>query len=167
MEVIKEIFKYIVTFIKEWGELLISAVAFIVSIVAMKKASKSEEIQNKINELELQIKQHEIDKIKEENELVNNTCVEARVITIGKGKHRMKVWNSGNATVYNVTATFEGTPGIIIMDREKQPFDELESGKGYELVLVAYGNHNPKFKIITEWEDENGEIHSKVQMGDL
>lgn len=167
MEVIKEIFKYIVTFVKEWGELLISAVAFIVSIIAMKKASKSEELQDKVNELELQIKQYEIEKIKEEKDAANTSCVEARVITIGKGKHRMKVWNSGNATVYNVTASFDGEPGIIIMDREKQPFDELEAGKNYELVLVAYGHHDSKFKIITEWEDKEGQKYSKVQMGDL
>lgn len=167
MEIVKGIFETIVTFVKEWGELLISAVALAFSLVAMKNASKSDELQDKVNELELQIKQYEIEKINEEKEAANTSCVEARVITIGKGKHRMKVWNSGNATVYNVTASFEGDPGIIIMDHEKQPFDELEAGKNYELVLVAYGNHDSKFKIITEWQDKDGIKFSKVQMGDL
>lgn len=167
MEVIQETLKVILNFIKNWGELLISAVAFVFSVVAMKKASKSEELQDKVNELELQIKQYEIDKINEEKEAANASCVEARFITVGKGKHRLKVWNSGNATAYNVSARFDGDVGIIIMDRDKQPFEELEARKSYELVLVTHMGSASKFKIITEWKDANGKQHTKTQMGDF
>ena len=51
MEVIKEIFEAIPPFIKEWGEIFISAAAFVFSVVAMKKASKSEELQDKVMNL--------------------------------------------------------------------------------------------------------------------
>ena len=167
MEIIQEILRAILTFIENWGELIISAIAFVFSVVAMKKASKSEELQNKVNELELQVKQYEIDKINAEKEAANVSCVEARFITVGKGKHRLKVWNSGNATAYNVSARFDGDVGIIIMDRDKQPFDELEARKSYELVLVTYNGSASKFRIITEWTDANGKQYTKTQMGDF
>lgn len=97
-----------------------------------------ERLQNKVNELELKIKQNELDKIAKEKEDSALACVEARFITVGKGKHRLKVWNSGNATAYNVSARFDGDVGIMIMDREKQPFEELEARKSYELILITH-----------------------------
>ncbi len=54
---------------------------------------------------------------------------------------------------------------MLIMNSDRQPFDELEPNKNYELVLVAYDASASKFRIITEWEDENSVKHSKVQMG--
>ena len=86
---------------------------------------------------------------------------------MGKGKHRLKVWNSGNATAYNVSARFDGDAGILIMDSEKQPFEELEARKSYELVLVTHFGSASKFRIITEWTDANGETHTKAQLSDF
>ena len=160
----------IVDFLKNWKdviEIVITLLTIPMSIIAYFKASKANKLQNKINEIELKLKQYEQEKMEKEKEEANSSCVEARVVTIGKGKHRMKVWNSGNTTVHNVSARFEGDVGIIIMDREKQPFEELEPGKNYELVVVTYDGSTTKFKIITEWEDINGVKHQKSQMGDL
>lgn len=164
---IKEIICAVIAFIEDWGELLIALAALVVSIVAIVKSSKAQKLQNRINELEIQIKQYEVDKIKKEQDEASNSCVEARVVTMGAGKHRMKVWNSGNTTVYNVSASFDGNPGIMIMDRDKQPFEELEPGKNYELVLITYDGSTSKFRIITEWEDKEGIKRSRSQMGDL
>lgn len=119
------------------------------------------------NELELKIKQNELDKIAKEKEDSVLACVEVRFITVGKGKHRLKVWNSGNATAYNVSARFDGDVGIMIMDREKQPFEELEAGKSYELILITHNGFASKFRIITEWTDSSGKQHTKTQMGDF
>jgi len=89
------------------------------------------------------------------------------MITIGTGKHRLKIWNSGNATAYNVVAKLEEGSNIMIMDSEKMPYDELEPNKNFELALITHGGSASKFKIITEWADAEGEQHSKAQMGDL
>lgn len=167
IESLKPMVHQLVLFIKEWGELLLSTLAFLLSIVAMAKASKAEKLQNKINELELKIKQYEVEKIEKEKEEESLSCVEARVIAIGNGKYRLKVWNSGNAPAYNVTAKFDGNPELIIIDREKQPFEFLDAKKSYEMTLVVYSGSASKFKIITEWTDASGENHSKIQMDDL
>lgn len=53
------------------------------------------------------------------------------------------------------------------MDREKQPFEELEARKSYELILVTHSGSASKFKIITEWTDASGKRHTKTQMGDF
>ena len=164
---IKEIICAVITFLEDWGELTIATVALIVSIVAIVQSSKAQKLQNRINELEIQIKQYEVEKIKKEQVEAGVSCVEARVVTIGAGKYRMKVWNSGKTTVYNVSAVFEGNPGIMIMDREKQPFEELEARKSYELILITHNGSASKFRIITEWTDSSGKQYTKTQMGDF
>lgn len=167
MEVIKNIAEVIVAFITSWGELTIATVSLLVAVIALIKSSKAEKLQRRVNEMEIKIKEYELEQIVKEKENAELSCVEARVITIGKGKYRLKVWNSGNTTVYGVTARFDGESGIIIMDQGKQPFDELDPEKNYELVVIPYGKHVSKFKIITEWTDAVGKRHSKSQMGDI
>lgn len=163
------VFNTVVDFLLKWKdliELIITVLAFVFSFIAMIKSSKADKLQKKINTLELQLKQNEVDKIKKEQEESEETCVEARVVNLGNDKYRMKVWNSGKNTVYNVTARFDGDVNIIIYDKDKQPFEELEPMKNYELVLIAYSGSASKFKIITEWEDKNGNKHRKEQLGD-
>lgn len=167
LEFIKTLWSNIALIAKEWGDMFIAAGALILSLISYFKASKAETLQNQINELELKIKEYELEKIKKEQDEANSSCVEARVTKISSGKYRMKVWNSGNTPVYNVTAKFEGDPQIFIFDRDKQPFDILESRKNYELSLATHMGSASKFVIITEWTDEQGQLHTKRQMGDL
>lgn len=56
---------------------------------------------------------------------------------------------------------------VTTMLNEKQPFEELEARKSYELILVTYPGSASKFKIITEWSDVNGKKYTKTQMGDI
>ena len=165
MEAIDELIIQIISAFRDWGELLISTISLIIAIVSLNKASKTEQIQNKINEIELKLKQYELDKIEKEQAALS--CVEARVVKIGKGKYRLKVWNSGNAPAYDVRAKFDDDAQIIIMENEKQPFDILDVKKNYEMVLIVHNGSASKFKIITEWKDDKGKEYSKIQMGDI
>ena len=167
MEVLISTLKEMVSFIKVWGALIIAGISLLVAIISLFKSSKAQRLQNKVNELELKIKQDELDKITKEKEDAELACVEARFITVGKGKHRLKVWNSGNATAYHVSARFDGDVGIMIMGQEKQPFEELEARKSYELILITHNGSASKFRIITEWTDSGGKQHTKTQMGDF
>ena len=108
MEVLISTLQKIATFIEDWGALIIAGISLLVAVISLYKSSKAQCLQNKVNELELKIKQNELDRIAKEKEDAVLACVEARFITVGKGKHRLKVWNSGNATAYNVTARFDG-----------------------------------------------------------
>lgn len=167
MEEIKDFAEVVLVFITSWGELTIAAISLLVAVIALVKSSKAEKLQSRVNEMEIKIKEYELARIAKEKADEKLSCVEARVITMGQGRHRLKVWNSGNTTVYGVTARFDGEPGIFIGDQDKQPFDELEPQKSYELVVILYGQHASKFKIITEWTDADGQKQSKAQMGDI
>lgn len=167
MEVLKEYLPELIEFAKNWGELSVAGISLLIAVIALLKSSKAEKLQNRVNQMEIKIKEYELERIAKEKEESESSCVEARVITIGKGKHRLKVWNSGNTTVHGVTARFDGDPGIFIADQDKQPFDELEPGKSYELVIIPYGDYGSKFRVITEWTDVKGKKQSKSQMGDI
>ena len=68
---------------------------------------------------------------------------------------------------HHVSARFDGDVGIMIMGQEKQPFEELEARKSYELVLITHNGSASKFRIVTEWTDSSGNEHTKTQMGDF
>lgn len=153
-------------FIEKWGALLVSAVSLLIAIISLIKASKAQSLQNKVNELEVKIKQYELEKIEAEKAEAALSCVEARVINVSKNKYKLKVWNSGNVKVYNVSAKFEKDSQIILMD-SKMPFDELEPKKSFEEYLIVHTGSARKFRITTSWEDADGNRQEKVQMGDL
>ena len=62
------ILKEVVPFIKDWGALIIAGISLLVAIISLFKSSKAQRLQNKVNELELKIKQNELDKIAKEKE---------------------------------------------------------------------------------------------------
>ena len=47
------------------------------------------------------------------------------------------------------------------------PFDYLDPGKNFEEPVIVYSGSADKFKIITFWEDEDGNKHQKEQMGSI
>lgn len=163
---IAEIAEIVSNFLENWGALVVSIVSLGLSGIAWKKSSKAQDLQDQLNELDLKIKQYELDSIERMQTQKDQACVEARVINITSGRSRLKVWNSGNATAYQITARFEEGSELMIFDKEKLPFDELETGKSFELPLIIHMGSANKFKIITEWESADGEKQTKVQMGD-
>lgn len=167
VEIIKSTAVAVASFVTAWGELTIAGISLVVAVIALVRSSKAEKLQSRVNAMEIKIKEYELERIEKEKEEATSSCVEARVIAVGERKYRLKVWNSGNTKVYGVTAKFEGDPGIFIMEQEKQPFDELDPGKNYELVILPYGQHASKFKIVTEWTDASGVVQTKTQMGDI
>lgn len=167
MEALIKILQGVKLFTEDWGTLIIAGISLLVAIISLIKSSKAQRLQNKVNELEFKIKKNELERIAKEKETASLACVEARTIAVGKGQYRLKVWNSGNATAYNVIARFDGNVGIKILDQGKQPFEELGARNNYELILITHLGSAPKFRIITEWTDANGEKRTKTQMCDL
>ena len=68
MDAMKEIGKAIVAFIQNWGELAIAAVSLIIAVIALVKSSKAEKLQNRVNEMEIKIKEYELARIAKEKE---------------------------------------------------------------------------------------------------
>ena len=49
----------ILQFIKDWAAIVIAAISLLIAIISLVKSSKAQRIQNKVNELELKIKENE------------------------------------------------------------------------------------------------------------
>ena len=161
--VVKEIIKDIAIYI-------MPIAAFTVSLVALKRSSDTmkvqvqlSEVEEKLKEYELALKKHELEKIQAEENEKKKANVEARIIKISKGNYRLKVWNSGNATAYNIEVSIPDEYSIIIM-KDKMPFEYLEPGNSFEECAVIHMQSASKFKINSTWEDENGNKFSNEQL---
>jgi hypothetical protein len=84
-------------------------------------------------------------------------------VNISKGNYRLKVWNSGKATAYNVDYMIpEECKGMVFKD--KVPYEFLESGKNFEEIVLVHSGTPNKFKVTTTWQDEQGNSNSKEQI---
>jgi hypothetical protein len=138
-------------------------VALIVSIVSFKDSRKANKVQYRLNEVEEKLKKYELEEKEKEREEEKKACVEARIVNISKDNYILKVWNSGKATAYNVDFEIpEDHKGIIW--REKVPYEFLESGKSFQEHVILCMGSPKKFKIITKWENEQGNSYSKEEL---
>lgn len=153
----------IIVFLQSWGALIVAAASLLIAVISLVKSSKAQQLQNQVNRLELSIKQYELDKIDSEKAAASRSCVEARIIQISKNGWKLKVWNSGNITAYNIKATLEEGAEILLID-SKMPFEELEPNKSFEENLIVHMGSARKVRITTTWEDKDGEKHEKNQM---
>ena len=144
-------------------EFIIPIVSFIFSIIALYQANKSRDTEKRIQELELYIKEHEAEEIREKQNNPLEAKIEARVIKISKGKYRTKIWNSGNSTAYNIKASIPEKYEVLLMD-DKFPYEYLESGDSFEENVIIHMGSKRKFEIITEWEDKDGNNHTLTQL---
>ena len=137
----------IITF-SDWIS-LISLLLAIISFVFSKRTRK------KLDKQQLEINAYMLSNLKEAEINKKKANIEARVIKISKGSYRLKVWNSGNETAYNVEVSIPKEYSVIIM-KDKMPFEYLEPGNSFEECVVIHMQSAPKFKVISKWEDEMG-----------
>ncbi|QBP43180.1 hypothetical protein [Paenisporosarcina antarctica] len=139
------------------------AVALGLSILSYKDSRKANKVQDRLKEVEEKLKKYELEDKEKEREEATKACVEARIGRISKGKYKMKVWNSGKATAYNVNFNIPEECEEVVR-RDKVPYEFLESGKSFEEhVLVDFETPN-KFKVTTTWMDKQGSPYSKEQI---
>lgn len=152
--------------IKEGATYIMPLVALLLSIISLCKSAKGQKLQVRVSELELKLKQYEVAELEKRKTEADLACIEARVINISQGKYKLKVWNSGQATAYKVSATVDQDSNLMIMG-SKMPFDFLAAGKSFEEHLIVHMGTADKFKIVTSWEDASEQEHQKEQMGSL
>lgn len=144
----------------------ISAVSLIFAGVSFFMSIKAQRLQNRVNELEVMLKEFELEKIEQAKKEKNSSCVEARMVRVSKGNYKLKVWNSGNTRVANVTANIPDECGIILYN-DKMPYEFLDPQKGFEILAIVHCGSSSKFLITTEWTDLEGNQQKKEQMGDI
>lgn len=156
-----------IQFLKDWGALIIAGLSLLVAIISLIKSSKAQKLQTKINELEVKIKQYELDKITKEQEIKNKTLVEANVLHVSKNNYHIKICNLSEKPVYNVKAFIDNQYSILIINDDVMPFEILEPKKSFELSLVIHAMSARKFEVVTEWQDESGNKFENKQIRSL
>lgn len=138
-------------------------IALLLSIISFIDSRKAGKIQEKLNELEEKLKKYELEEKEKEREEATKANIEARVVKISKGNYKMKIWNSGKATAYEVDFTIpEEYKGVVW--KTKVPYEFLESGKSFEEVVLVYSGTPDKFNVTTTWKDKEGRTYSKEQI---
>ena len=141
---------------------VVPLIAIALSIVSLHESRKINKVQLRLNEMEEELKKYELEKIEKEREAVNKPIVEARIYNVSKGKYRLKIWNSSQASAYDVDFEVpEELKGLVYKD--KVPFDVLEAGKSFEEYITFYYGTPPKFTVKTTWKNVSGEQYEKEQ----
>ena len=142
---------------------VVPIVALAISIVSFHESRKVNKVQLRLNEMEEELKKYELEKIEKEREAANKSIVEARIYKFSKGKYRLKIWNSSQATAYDVDFDVpEELKGLVF--RDKVPFEVLEPGKSFEESVIYYNGMPPKFTVKTTWKNASGEKYEKEQL---
>lgn len=156
--------------IKDIAIYIMPIAAFVVSVIALKRSNKCLEIrmqlsdvERKLQKYELALKKYELHKIYETENQEKRACIQARIYNISKNKYKLKVWNSGNTTAYNIIVDIPTEFGIILF-KDKMPFEYLNPGKSFEEKVLIYVGASPKFKVISTWENQEGEKFSNEQL---
>lgn len=138
-------------------------IAIAISIASFHESRKVNKVQLRLNEMEEKLKKYELEEIEKVREAANKSIVEARIYNVSKGKYRLEIWNSGQATAYQVDYEVPGDLRNIVM-RDKVPYEILEAGKSFEEHIVYYMGMPSKLNVKTMWKDANGEQYEKEQI---
>lgn len=99
----------------------------LIAVVSLILSLKPRRLQNKVNELEILIKKHEIEKI----EKGKGPCIDVRIIHVSGTDYLIKVWNCGTDIARNISVTWDKMDNILCTDFNKMPFDFLEPQKNF------------------------------------
>jgi len=142
---------------------VVPLVAIVLSIVSFHDSRKVNKVQLRLTEMEEKLKKYELEEIEKEREAANKSSIETRIYNVSKGKQRLKIWNSGQATAYDVDFEVpEELKGLVF--RDKVPFEVLEPGKSFEESVIYYNGMPPKFTVKTTWKNANGKQYEKEQL---
>jgi hypothetical protein len=154
---------YIKELVIDLVDYVFPAIALGISLLSFFYARKANRIKDRLLVIEEKLKTYELDKIEKERENSHKACIEARIVPLGNHKYKLKIWNSGEATAYNVD--YSVSPEFINnIIREKVPFEFLDKGKNFEEHVLVYGGTPNKTVITTSWKDSEGIEFSKEQV---
>jgi hypothetical protein len=141
---------------------VVPLIAIVLSIFSFHDSRKINKVQLRLNEMEEKLKKYELEEIEKVREAANRSIVEARICNVSKGKYRLKIWSSGQATAYDVD--FEVPEELKnLVYKDKVPFEVLEAGKSFEEYITFYYGAPPKFTVKTTWRNASGEKYEKEQ----
>lgn len=159
---LSELWLRIRVFIPAFITYMLPILALVLSVFSYIDSRKANKFQERLGDLEEKIKIYELEEKEKQREEATKACVEARIVKYSKNSYRMKIWNSGKATAYNVDFSVPEELKRLI-GNDKVPYESLESKKGFEEYVIVHLQFPPKLRVTTSWSDEQGESFSKEQ----
>ncbi|MGN1201220.1 MAG: hypothetical protein ACI4R8_03035 [Candidatus Caccovivens sp.] len=147
--------------------IILSCISIVLSVIAFGFSLKNQKLQNNVNELEIQIKQDEIEKIKKQHEHEKCSKVESRVIKISQNNYRLKIYNLSEVAVYNVDVKMIESKGFALLKEGLTPYEILEPKHSFDMLIAYSFELTRKFKVLTTWQDKDGKDYSKEQLFSL
>lgn len=145
---------------------ILSCISLLVSVFAAVLSFKAQKLQNKVNELELLIKQNEVNKMEQRKRDEQIIKLEAQVVYTVKNNYKLRISNVGEVIAYDVNAKV--TEGDVrLLDVGLLPYEILEMKDHFDLTIVNSLSSSRKFKILITCKDERGKEFSKEQFCSL
>ena len=143
---------------------IIAALALVISFYATWRTFRFKKSEQELVEIQKKLNTFMLEKEQRDAEQATRAELGAAFVTLGAHKHRLKVFNKGKATAYQVNLNFpEGNDVILQQDiQEKLPLESLERGQSVELIAAVTLSTKRKHAIELLWHDEDGIEHSKV-----
>lgn len=160
------IIKNIEIFLKVFITYVIPLVSFGISIFALYRSNKAWKTKDRIRDLELFIKEHNVKRIKQRENIVQKSEIKAKAIKTREGIHKIKIWNSGNQRAFNISIDIPAEYKIDLL-ADKIPYEHLEPGENFEENIAVHMGSYRKFRIITTWEDEDGKRYTTKQLSSI
>lgn len=138
-----------------------------ISLVALIKSFLTD---RKAKNLDLKLKQQQIQTHEQEVIESQKADVEVNVVEMPRGtNNKLKFYNKGKATAYNVK--FEITSDIedniqLLMDKNYLPFPKLLPQQCFEIVYIDF-SQKPHHTILLTWDDDFGKKRNKEMVVDL
>jgi hypothetical protein len=138
-------------------------VAIFLSILSYVDAKKAKNLQDNVFKLEEQLKRYELEEKEKEREKATKPSIEARIVNIARHKYKLKIWNSGKSTAYNVDFQVPSEHNGVIW-KDKAPYEFLIPQKSFEEHVIVHSGTPSKFIITLTWESEKGEQCEEEQL---
>ena len=143
---------------------IVSVLALLFSGYATWNSRKSKKKEEEILDLQSKVNLLVLEKEQREASQANSADISANLVRLGKGQHRLKIFNKGKSSAYKVDIDFPDGNDMFIDDeiREKFPMELMEPGQSVELLAFIHFRSKRKVPISLKWKNSDDETKEKV-----
>jgi hypothetical protein len=142
------------------GSILSAAAALVALVLSWVSLHKT----NKFNATAERLNQMLIEREAAEGLAAKRADLSANLVEVGRGRHRLKVFNRGHGTARNVRlVVLDGEASCLIASdvREKFPVPIMEQHQAVEVTAMRHLQSPARAHIRLLWDDDVGADHEK------
>lgn len=154
---------------ESWVSIGIAGISLIVAIVSLNRSSKAQDLQDQVNKMELQIKEHELTMISQETALKVSSWITDEVSGQGDDKIPVMIANYSNLPIYDVVVAIDivDDNGAYHIDQSKFSAYTHFVPPGCYYIYVPWdgGGMNKKYNSAITYRDVKGKWWCRDAVG--